>query len=88
MLNEKKPRELLDIMVGKVSEIMGIMDMFEDSRPGSLAFTHFEEGMMWLQVLTHNIQLKKREEAKEAQEHLTKEEEVVEVVLTQKDNCC
>lgn len=64
MSNDAERKELLHKMVNKISEVMGIMDMFQDSRPGSLAFTHLEEGMMWLQVLAHNVPLKEKVEEK------------------------
>jgi hypothetical protein len=58
MINDRIPQELLDTMLSRISEIMALMDTFEDSRPGSMAFTKLEEAMMWLQVMAHNIPLK------------------------------
>ena len=58
MSHEESRKELLQRMVNKVSEVMAIMEMFESSRAGSIAFTHLEEGLMWLQVLAHNVPLK------------------------------
>lgn len=57
MLSES-PKEMLGVIINKISEVMGIMDNFQDSRPGSLAFTKLEEAIMWLQVMTHNAPLK------------------------------
>lgn len=58
MSNERNPKELLSHMMNRISEVMAIMNNFEDSRPGEKAFTHLEEGLMWLQLLCHNVQLK------------------------------
>jgi hypothetical protein len=54
----EQKKELLGEMVKKISEVMDIMDRFENSRPGSLAFTHLEEGLMWLNVMANNVALK------------------------------
>jgi hypothetical protein len=57
MINEI-PKDILSSMIGKISEVMGNMDKFQDSRSGSIAFTKLEEAMMWLQVMVHNVPLK------------------------------
>lgn len=62
MLNEETPKELLGSIISKISEVMAIMDNFQDSRPGSLAFTKLEEAIMWLQVMAHNAPLKPKPE--------------------------
>lgn len=48
-------------MIQLIQEVMNKMDKFESSRPGSIAFTHLEEAVMWLQVMTNRIPLKQEE---------------------------
>lgn len=62
MENEMSPKDMLGAIISKISEVMGIMDNFQDSRPGSLAFTKLEEAIMWLQVMAHNAPLKPKSE--------------------------
>lgn len=57
-MQSSNPSEMLHQIVNKISEVMAIMDAFQDSRPGSIAFTKLEEAIMWLQVMTHNVALK------------------------------
>ena len=65
MLDTQNRSELLNTIVNKISEVMAIMNMFEDSRPGSIAFERLEESIMWLQVMAHNVQLKPEEKKDE-----------------------
>lgn len=50
---------LIQQMIGHIQNAMDIIDLFEPSRPGGLAFTKLEEAIMWMQVLINNIALKK-----------------------------
>jgi hypothetical protein len=60
MSNKETKAELLQTMIKNISEVMGIMDQFQDSRSGSIAFTKLEEAIMWLQVMVHNVPFKEK----------------------------
>lgn len=45
-------------MVQQVESVLKMIDKFEPSRPGSIAFQKLEEAIMWLNVMTHHIPLK------------------------------
>lgn len=49
---------LMAEMVEKIESVLQMIEKFEHSRPGSIAFTKLEEGIMWLNVMTHHIPLK------------------------------
>lgn len=62
MLENSSPKDLLNTMISKITEVMGIMEIFDLSRPGSIAFTKLEESIMWLQVLCHTIPFKPKDD--------------------------
>lgn len=45
-----------------VEAAMKVLDRYENSRPGSMAFTKLEEAMLWAQVLVMNVKPKPTEE--------------------------
>lgn len=51
-------KEALSQIVNKISEAMAFLHAFHDSRPGQIALERLEEGLMWSQVVAHNIPLK------------------------------
>lgn len=57
-MSNDKPLEVLDQMVKCLSQAMALMDLFQDSRSGQIAFQKLEESLMWLQVMAHNVPLK------------------------------
>jgi hypothetical protein len=52
------PKETLNHIVNRISEAMAFLHTFEDSRPGQISLERLEEGLMWAQVVAHNIPLK------------------------------
>lgn len=58
MLNQQTPMQLLEEIVKCISRAMGIMDSFQPSRSGNIAFERLEEAMMWCQVMANNVPLK------------------------------
>lgn len=57
-MENQNPKETLSHIVNKISEAMAFLHCFEDSRPGQIALERLEEGLMWSQVVAHNISLK------------------------------
>jgi len=57
--------ELIQHVVQLATGIMDVIDLFEPSRPGSIAFTKIEECIMWMQVLINNIARKPDVQVKE-----------------------
>lgn len=57
------PKEVLNQIVNKISEAMANLHAFHDSRPGQIALERLEEGLMWAQVVAHNVPLKPSMEA-------------------------
>lgn len=41
----------LNLFMNHVDQLLNLIETFEPSRPGSIAFTKFEEGLMWAQVM-------------------------------------
>lgn len=39
----------------KIEDIFKVMDLYEISRPGSIAYQKLEEALLWLQVMTTHI---------------------------------
>jgi len=54
--------ENLSKFVKGVEDSMHIIGLYEQSRPGSIAFTKLEEAILWAQVMIGQINLKKDEE--------------------------
>ena len=64
-MSKEKAKEAVDqggvkeSVIGKVvhhiTQVMDIIDLYEPSRPGQLAFTKLEEAIMWSQVMVNNI---------------------------------
>jgi hypothetical protein len=61
---EKQKRLLLQ-MIAQIQSVIDTVDMFEASRPGSIAFTKLEEAILWIQVLIQAIPLKKEHQEDE-----------------------
>ncbi len=64
-MENQNPKEVLSEIVNKISEAMANLHAFHDSRPGQIALERLEEGLMWSQVVAHNIPLKPLIEASE-----------------------
>lgn len=54
---ENQPKHLTEIL-DHIQAAMNVIDLYEVSKPGSMAFTKLEEAIMWSQVLVHRIPLK------------------------------
>jgi hypothetical protein len=48
----------LNEIVQNIENVFKIIDRYQNSRPGSIAFTKLEEAILWLQVMVHNIPVK------------------------------
>jgi hypothetical protein len=57
-MENQNAKEVLNEIVNKISEAMANLHAFHDSRPGQIALERLEEGLMWSQVVAHNIPLK------------------------------
>jgi hypothetical protein len=57
----KELKENLAEFSQNVEAAMKVLDRYETSRPGSMAFTKLEEAMLWVQVLVMNVKPKAKE---------------------------
>ncbi len=55
MLNKNEATEVMNDIVQRIDGVMEIIRSFEESRPGSIAFTKLEEAIMWLNVMVHHV---------------------------------
>ena len=58
MLSKEEAASVITTIVGKVEEVFAVINQFQESRPGSIAYERLEEAIMWLNVMCHNIALK------------------------------
>ena len=58
-LSQLKDRAtVMTAVIQNIESVMRIMDLYEQSRPGSIAYQKLEEAILWLQVMTANVQFK------------------------------
>lgn len=61
---DAKAAENIKEIMEHVENIFKLIDKYEPSRMGSIAFTKLEEAVLWLQVMVQNIPLKEKAEEK------------------------
>lgn len=64
-VNQERSDVMKDVMK-RIEDVMAIVDRYEISRPGSMAFTKLEEAILWIQVLVSNVSLKEVQVVAEA----------------------
>lgn len=57
---DQKSNDIKEIM-GHIENVFKVIDRYETSRPGSIAFTKLEEAILWLQVMVNQVPYKTKE---------------------------